>query len=164
MFKENEITAELIRSKFPDVAAELADAAKPEITAETVKADYPGVAAALLKEGADSVDTEAAIDAAVEAEFERIRAIEALVVPGASEIVASLKFDRSATVESVKVAIFDAQMEGRIKMAENIAADGSKVAELVKEIGAKTPETDDDEAAIGAKMAEIARNIKKKGA
>ena len=66
MYKEADITADLIKTKFPDVAAQLAGDG-PEITLEVIKSDYPDIAASLIDEGKQSVEIDGMINIGMQA-------------------------------------------------------------------------------------------------
>jgi len=156
MYKEADITADLIKTKFPDVAAQLAGDG-PEITLEVIKSDYPDIAASLIEEGKKSVDTEALIEAEIAAEHARIKKIEAIKAPGFEALIAEAKFDRSVTVEALKIKLFDAQQEKAAKRREDVVADGEEVAALVRQIDndVDDAQTDDEkEAKLAESIAE----------
>ncbi|WP_297525138.1 hypothetical protein [Sulfurovum sp.] len=148
MFKEADITANLIQTKFPKVAsAIIASAAEeqPEITADLIRDQYPDIAAVFTKEGEEKGRSKGA-----EAEAQRLAEIDAVAMAGYEDIVAEAKKDSSKTANDVKLSIFDAMSEKSAGAASARAEDGAnlaaQVAELNKGAGAGDEQTDEDKA------------------
>ena len=73
-----------------------------------------------------------------EKENARIKAIEGIDVPGASEIISEFKFDSTETKESIAVKVLDAQKEGRLKMQQTVQTDAEKLAKELE--GVNSPD------------------------
>lgn len=137
MYKDADITADFIQTKFPSVASAIIASAheeQPEITADLIREKHPEIAALFVKEG-----EEKGIQQGAQAEAERLAAIDAAAIPGYEEIVAEAKKDSTKSAEDVKLAIFDAMHE-KAKSASSARADdgaslAAKVAELTTEGG-----------------------------
>ena len=81
----------------------------PEITAESLRESHPELVAQFFAEGAASVDleqlrTEAHAEG-VAAENARIKAIEAVSMPGAEAVIAACKADASCTAEQAAIKV-----------------------------------------------------------
>jgi len=73
-----------------------------------------------------------------EKENARIKAIEGIDVPGASEIISEFKFDSTETKESIAVKVLDAQKEGRLKIQQTVQTDAEKLAKELE--GVNSPD------------------------
>jgi len=161
MFKDIDITADMIREKFPAVAEALAaDAAAPqqEITLDSVRSDYPDIAAALIEEGRAAAKADATEAAA--AERDRVLKIQALAVAGYEDVIASAVSDPSMTVNDVKIALFDAQQERRASAAEQHRADGEALGKAVAELSGKTDESADDGASAESVLEKAGKQVR----
>lgn len=157
IYKEEEITALMLRDSFPSVVAELQE--KPEITIDSIRASHPDIVAAFTAEGAASVNTE---DAAVQ-ERERVVAIQALNRPGAESIITAAIADSAITVNDVKIQLFDHDSTVRSTARQQHLKDGESLAGELKDIKIGGADNQDDKKT--AKQASHDRMIQKaKGA
>ena len=147
MYKDTDITVELIGKKFPAVASAIiaqASEGEPEITADLIRDRYPDIAASFIKEG-----EEKGLKAGAEAEAERLAAIEAVSMAGYEDIVEAAKKDSSKTADDVKLAIFDAMQAKAARAKSARAEDGANLAAQVAELneGASGAEINKDKEA-----------------
>ncbi|WP_456390619.1 S49 family peptidase [Hydrogenimonas sp.] len=119
------------------------------MTAATLKEQHPELYAGIFEVGAT-------------AERERIKAIEAVAVPGFEAIVNEMKFDGKSTAEQVELAMWRAEKEKKAKMEQSWTADGEEVAALVAEAGTSVSDTDGEKPQAEAKtiMAKAIEKLK----
>lgn len=129
---------------------------------ETLKSQHPETYAAAVaigkKEAEASFSTklEAAKVEGATAERERIKNIETIKVPGAAAVIAEMKFEPTATKESVAVAILEKQQETAAKQQGNIADDAQALADQTGQVATGQEEGTDTAADAEAKAAEAA--------
>jgi hypothetical protein len=81
-----------------------------------------------------------------EKERNRIKGIESLRFPGAEAIINDKKYDPSATMESVAVAIVQHESNARQEALKKVGADATAVAEAGAKVGSQgTQEATDDQ-------------------
>ena len=113
-----------------------------QITADLIKQEHPKVWEEIFQAGAN-------------AERERIKGIEDLgEFTGYEELVKKMKFDGKSTTEMVELAVFRAEREKRVKVAENFNEDGAKAAALLAEAGVGAVETTPQKVSPYAKVLE----------
>ena len=133
VYSDNEITADLIKTKFPTVASAIvAEAGEgvPDITADFIKTNHPDIAASFREEGVKEGE-----GAGANAERERISSIKAVAMPGYEDVVAAAIEDGKSTANDVKLAIYDAMQGKAANAKEAHAKDGKTLADLGAELG-----------------------------
>jgi len=134
VYKPEDITAQLIREEFPQVAAELQT--QPEITLESLRQTQPDIVAAIAEEArAEAIQEK---DAVATAERERVMAIMGESVPGAEAIISAAIADPSMGVDDVKMALYDFQKSNRSASFEQHKKDGESLAGDLREISGGT--------------------------
>lgn len=83
----------------------------PVITREFIAENHPDIAQAFVAEGVASVDLTAARAEAAEAERNRIKAVQAQLLPGHEALIATLMFDGKTTGEQAAVQVLKAERE-----------------------------------------------------
>jgi len=140
IYKPEDITASMMRENFPQVVADLQD--EPEITAESLRDSHPDIVAVFTQEGRDAASTDT--QAAVQAEQERVVAIQALSRPGAESIIKEALADTTMSVDAVKVKLFDHDATVRTSTAEQHQKDGESLAGELQKIGAQASSDEDE--------------------
>ena len=160
MYKDADITADLIKDKFPQVATEIKQDSLvgvlrvEDATAEQVRELNPTVYEEIAAAAAASAKTEGA-----EAESKRIAEIEAIAVPGYEGIISDMKADRTKTVLDAKIALFDA-MKGNVEAsAASRKKDGKELADDIKDLSGKADTAADDVEKSAKIMADAAKQV-----
>lgn len=96
--------------------------AKPEITLELIRAEYPDIAKALIEEG-----RAIGKDEGVKAENSRIQDVLAQKLPGHEKMVNELAFDGKTTGPEAAVAVLQAENKRMEKVLANMQSDAPKV-------------------------------------
>jgi len=111
------------------------------MTLQELKSQHPDTYAEAVSVGRKEAEKEAEtkISAArkegAEAESSRIKAIEAIDVPGAEAIVKENKFDMTKTADAVSSLILKSQKDALDKMQANISKDGKSLADQSAGLG-----------------------------
>lgn len=128
----------------------------PELFAEVKK-----MGKAEAEEAITAKITEAQ-EKSAEAENARIRTIEEIDSPEASELISKNKFDRKQTKESVSALIVSQQATQRKEAREQLERDGQSLADNLKGIGFQAPASPDAARSSIAKIAADAANTANK--
>ena len=105
---EDTLAALQAYAKKPNKTKPLKSAGAKNVDLETLKTEHPETYALAVAEG-----QAAGALAAAESERERIKAIEALAMPGHESLIASMKYDPTATAASVALAVVAAEKTQR---------------------------------------------------
>lgn len=109
-----------------------------DITVDFLQENLPDVVAVFTGQGFEDGKKEGitlGIEQGLTAETERIVAIEALSVVGYEDIIAAAKLDRTATPESVMLAIHEKLKNSTNNAKNDRAKDGENLAQKAKELG-----------------------------
>ena len=158
MYKDADITADFIQTKFPSVASAIIASAheeQPEITADLIRENHPEIAALFVKEG-----EEKGMKKGVQAEVERLAAIDAVAMPGYESIVAEAKKDSAKSANDVKLAIFDAMQEKAKNASSARAEDGASLAAKVAELTTQSGDEKSDIKKAEERMAMAAKKAR----
>ena len=158
MYKDADITADFIQTKFPSVASAIIASAhgeQPEITADLIREKHPEIAALFVKEG-----EEKGMQKGAQAEAERLAAIDAVAMPGYEDIVAEAKKDSNKSANDVKVAIYDAMQERAKSASSARAEDGANLAAKAGELTTGTGDEMSDVEKAAARMAMAAKKAR----
>jgi len=126
---------------------------------KTLKAEHPAVYAEVITLGRAEAETEVGgkIETArkegAEAENARIKAIEAIKVPGSEKVVAEHKFDMTKNANDIAALVLSAQQADLDKMQADLKKDGQDLANLATGLGTQSPANarqEADEALVGA--------------
>ena len=159
MFKEQDITAEMITAKFPDVASAIVSNASvdtislSDATAEDIKTANPSLAETLKQEG---------IEDGAKAETARIASIDAESMPGYESIITEMKADSTKTATDAKLAIFDKMKANAANAATARAEDGKNLAAKTEALSSKADDNtkaEADKIAVDA-MAEAGKLVR----
>lgn len=115
-----------------------------EATLSDIKTENPGVYTAIIEEGKKQALQEVDVDAkcaqareeGAKSENERLKAIDAINVPGSENIVAENKFNREMTADSIASLILKNQEAVRKAESDKVRKDAENLGADISDLGA----------------------------
>lgn len=165
MYKDSDITASLIKDKFPHVAAEIAEnmngADAQTLSVDSLKLSHPAIVSALLDEG-KALATEQSQISATE-ENKRVLAILELQCVGYESIIKTALADTSMTADKVKITLFDAMNKNQQTVFAQHKTEGETLGATLSQLGSgesSNESNESDEEKALKTMAEAGKNVR----